>query len=247
MLYPQKLYEEVDKWSHGTRFQHGTKGAQNHDEEEYQVAYHWLGEGDGDRNPQNLLLGIVVEVVPIRAVSVGCGSGESLCRCPLVSLDARRLLRVGGNAALEQLGHLGQLLADGGDGILGTLDRAFDPRSPGLKAGSHTLQGRHPCGGLGDDRSDPLPRDFLERRRLRREMRVEATAEIFTVAIQSVMDRGDILGVVGDRLLQGTPLQILSFESIAKLLEQFGLRRQMFGLGLDLLGLSGESRGDAWI
>ena len=61
------------------------------------------------------------------------------------------------------------------------------------------------------------------------------------------MNRVDILGVVGNGLLQGTPLQILRFESITELLEQLGLRRQMFGLGFDLLGLSGESRGDAWI
>jgi hypothetical protein len=173
----------------------------------------------GIETPKTLFPSIVVEVVPVWAVGVGCGSGESFRRCPLVSLDARRFLRVGGNVALEQLGHLGQLLVHGGYGILYALNRAFDPRSPGLEAGGHTLQGRHLCGGLGDDRSDPLPRDLLERRRLLREMRVEATTEIFTVAIQSVMDRGDILGVVGEGLLQGTPLQILSFELIAELLE----------------------------
>ena len=61
------------------------------------------------------------------------------------------------------------------------------------------------------------------------------------------MNRADILGVVGDGLLQGTPLQILRFESIAELLEQLGLRRQMFGLRFDLLGLSGESCGYAGI
>ena len=57
------------------------------------------------------------------------------------------------------------------------------------------------------------------------------------------MNRVDILGVVGNALLQGTPLQILRFESIIELLEQLVLRRQMFGLGFDLLGLSGESCG----
>ena len=90
--------------------------------------------------------------------------------------------------------------------------------------------GRHPRGGLGDNRADPLPCDLFERSRLRREMHVEGTVEVFTVAIQSVVDRGDILGVIGNGLLQGTPLQILRFESIAELLEQFGLRREMFRL-----------------
>jgi hypothetical protein len=61
-------------------------------------------------------------------------------------------------------------------------------------------------------------------------MHVEGTVEVFTVAIQPVVDRGDILGVIGNGLLQGTPLQILRFESIAELLEQFGLRREMFRL-----------------
>jgi hypothetical protein len=61
------------------------------------------------------------------------------------------------------------------------------------------------------------------------------------------MNRVDILGIVGDGPLQGTPLQILSFESVAELLEQLGLCRLMLGLGFDLLGLSGESRGYAMI
>ena len=105
----------------------------------------------GIETPKTLLPCISVKVVPIRAVGVGCGSGESFRRCPLVSLDARRLLRVGGNAALEQLGHLGQLLVHGGDGILDALEQVLDPRSPGLEEGSHTLQGRYSRGGVDDD------------------------------------------------------------------------------------------------
>jgi hypothetical protein len=130
--------------------------------------WHTIGQEKvmGIETPKTLLPVVVVEVVPVWAVGVWSNSVELVRRCPLVSLDARWLLRVRGNVALEQLGHLGQLLAHGGDGILDALDRALDPRLPGLEAGSHTLQGRHPRGGMGDDRSDPLPRDLLERHRL---------------------------------------------------------------------------------
>jgi hypothetical protein len=136
----------------------------------------------GIETPKTLLPVVDVEVVPVRVVGVWSSSVELVRRCPLVSLDARWLLRVRGNAALEQLGHLGQLLVHGGDGILDALDQVLDPRSPGLEAGSHALQSRHPRGGVGDDRSDPLLRDLLERRRLRREVRVEVAAEIFTAS-----------------------------------------------------------------
>jgi hypothetical protein len=213
------------------------------------TGWHTIGREKvmGIETPKTLLPVVVVELVPVRAIGLWSSSVELVRRCPLVSLVARWLLRVRGNAALEQLGHLGQLLAHGGEGILDTLDRALDPRSPRLEAGRHALQSRHPRGGVGDDRSDLLPRDLLERRCLRREVRVEVAADIFMVVIQSEMNRADILGVVGDGLLQGTPLQILRFDSIAELLEQLGLRRQMFGLGFDLLGLSGESCGYAEI
>jgi hypothetical protein len=93
----------------------------------------------GIETPKTLLPCISVKVVPIRAVGVGRGSRKLLRRCPLLSLDTRWMLRVGGDATLEQLGHLRQLLAHGGDGILYTLDRVFDSRLPGLEAGGHTL------------------------------------------------------------------------------------------------------------